>query len=111
MLITQDDLELLLSNTVRFRPIVIVFFQNLALGDDTLAFLEHGGGEKYLLADNSIVLVVRVIGVTELTVLSKLELQELVSKFPFVTDIVSQVELRRFFRGRTSLSPSSSELS
>jgi len=29
MLITQDDLELLLSNTVRFRPIVIVFFQNL----------------------------------------------------------------------------------
>lgn len=73
--------------------------KDLALGDDTLAFLENGGGEKYLLPDHSIVLVVRVIGVTELTVGSKLELQELVSKFPFVPDIVPQVELVLFFRG------------
>lgn len=72
---------------------------DLALGDDTLAFLENGGGEKDLLPDHSIVLVVGVIGVTELTVLSKLELKELVSEFPFVTDIVPQVEVVLFFRG------------
>lgn len=79
---------------------------DLALGDDTLAFLENGGGEKHLLPDHSIVLVVRVIGVTELTVRSKLELKELVSELPFVADIVPQVKLVLFFRGHESLSSS-----
>ena len=67
--------------------------EDLAVGDDAAALPEDGGVEKHLLADHGIVLVVGVVGITELAVGPELELQELVPELPLMPHVVPKVEL------------------
>lgn len=71
--------------------------KNLAFRDDSSAFFENSRGEKDFFSDHGIVLVVGVVGVTELSIGTELELEKLVAEFSLVTDIVSEVELSLFF--------------
>lgn len=66
---------------------------DLAISDDATAFAKDGGGDVDLLADDGVVLVVGVIGVTEFAVRSELELQEFMPELPLVPYVVPQVEL------------------
>ena len=61
--VADDDLQLLTSNTVRLRPEGVVLGHDLAVLDDSLQFVHHGGVDESLLPDHGVVLVVAVIGV------------------------------------------------
>ena len=61
--VADDDLQLLTSNTVRLRPEGVVLGHDLAVLDDSLQFVHHGGVDESLLSDHGVVLVVAVIGV------------------------------------------------
>ena len=74
--------------------------EDLAVGDDAAALPEDGGVEKHLLADHGIVLVVGVVGITELAVGPELELQELVPELPLMPHVVPKVELSVVLSGR-----------
>ena len=61
--VSDDDLQLLTANTVRLGPEGVVLGHDLAVLDDPLEFVHHGGVDEGLLPDHGVVLVVAVIGV------------------------------------------------
>ena len=95
VLVAHDDLELLAADTVGRRPRLVVLLHDLGLVDDALELLHHRLVHIRLLADQRVVLVVGVVGVAQLAVRSKLELEELVAELALVADIVAQVEVAR----------------
>lgn len=92
VLVPHDNLQLLASHTVGFRPVVVVLLHDLALRDYTAALTQNGGSEVHLLADYGVVFVVGVVGITKLAVRSELEFKEFVTELPLVPHVVSQVE-------------------
>jgi len=93
VLVPHDNLELLASHPIGFRPVVVVLLHDLALRDYSAALTQNGGSEVHLLADYCVVFVVGVVGVTELAVGSELKFKKLVAELPLVPHVVSQVEL------------------
>ena len=57
----------------------------------------HLAVNKSLLPDHCVVLVVGVVGITQLAVRSEFELEKLVTEFSFVTDIVTEIEVVAHF--------------
>jgi len=92
VLVPHDNLELLAPHPIGFGPVVVVLLHDLALGDYTAALTQNGGSEVDLLADNGVVFVVGVVGVTKLSVGSELEFKEFVAELALVAHVVSQVE-------------------
>jgi len=91
--VSDDDLQLLTANTVRLGPEGVVLGHDLAVLDDPLEFVHHGGVDEGLLPDHGVVLVVAVIGVPELAIRTELELEELVTKLALVANVVTKVEI------------------
>ena len=61
--VSDDDLQLLTADTVGLRPEGVVLGHDLAVLDDSLQLVHHGGVDECLLADHGVVLVVAVVGV------------------------------------------------
>lgn len=74
--------------------------EDLAVGDDAAALSENGGVEEDLLPNHGVVLVVGVIGITELPVGPELKLQELVPELPLMPHVIPEVELSAVFPRR-----------
>ena len=63
--VSDDDLQLLTANTVRLGPEGVVLGHDLAVLDDSLQLVHHGGVDECLLTDHGVVLVVAVVGVPD----------------------------------------------
>ena len=63
VLVSDDDLQLLTAHTVGLRPEGVVLGHDLAVLDDSLQLVHHGGVDECLLTDHGVVLVVAVIRV------------------------------------------------
>ena len=70
---------------------------DLAVLNDSPQLVHDGGVNVRLLADHRVVLVVGVVGVSELAVWPELELEELVAELALVSDVVAQVEVVAHF--------------
>ena len=121
MLVADDDLQFLTTYTVRLRPESVVLGHDLAVLDDSLQLVHHGGVDEGLLPDHGVVLVVAVVGVPEkyylmnlsdgfilltcligipeLAIRTKLKLEKLVTKFSLVSNIVTEVKIIRHVSG------------
>lgn len=95
MLVAHDDLELLTTDSVWWRPQLVVLLHDLRVLDDSLQLVHHSLVHVGLFADQRVVLVVRVVGVAEFAVRAEFELEELVAEFAFVAYVVAQIEVTR----------------
>ena len=101
--LADADLELLATDLIRSWPEFIILpsnlttttpelpapsslLHNLAVINNPLELLQYRIVHVDLLADQDITLVIRVVGVAQPTIWTKLEFQKLVPVLPFVTD-------------------------
>jgi len=93
VIFSEDNFKFLTSNSVWSWPHLVVFFQDFRVFDDPLELLKNTSVDKGLLSDHCIVLVVRVVGVSHLSIGSEFKLEELVTELALVADVVSDVEI------------------
>jgi len=101
--VSQADLEFLTAVFILLRPFCIIFLHNLGLLDDALDLLDHEGAHAHLFADERVVTVIRIVGVTghrtaTVTEHSEVELQELMAEAAAVAGVIPKVELLVFGR-------------
>ena len=65
VLVPDHDFQLLAPHAVWLRPEGVVLRHDLAVLDDSLEFVHHGGVDVSLLPDHGVVLVVAVVGVPD----------------------------------------------
>ena len=92
--VSDDDLQLLTANTVRLGPEGVVLGHDLAVLDDPLEFVHHGGVDEGLLPDHGVVLVVAVIGVPGNTDRENYYYQNILNFFNFkILNCISHLSL------------------
>lgn len=57
------------SHAVGSGPVAVIFFQDLAVLDDSLELLDHVGVAHHFLANHSVLFVVGVVGIAEQAIL------------------------------------------
>jgi len=93
VLVPDDNLQLLPADSVRLWPQFVVLGHDLGVFNDPPQLVHNSLMRVSLLADHCVILVVAVVGISELAVWPELKLEELVSKLAFVSNIVAQVEV------------------
>lgn len=61
--------------------------------DNTFQLVHDQFADVRFLTDQRIVLILAIIRIAQLAIRSELELEELVSKFAFVTDVVAKIKI------------------
>lgn len=92
VLITNEDLELLSAHSVRLRPASVVLLHDFTVLNNPLELVQNQLADSGLLADHGVVLVVGIVGISELAIRLELELQEFMTEFALVSHIIPQVE-------------------
>lgn len=95
MLVADYDFQLLPADTIRLRPERVVLLHDLGILDDSFQLLHHALMYVRLFADHRVVLVIRVVRVTQLAIGPELKFQKLVSELALVTDVVAYVKVCR----------------
>lgn len=92
MLVVDHNLQLLSTDPVGLRPQRVLFLHDLRVDYDAAQLVHDAGMAEHLLPDHGVVLVVGVVGITELSVRPEFELEELVPELTLVAHVVAEVE-------------------
>ena len=90
---TQFQHDLLFSNVIRLRPVVIAFLQNSRYFHDSLKLFKNNVIHVNFFPQELVSLVLGVVGVAQSAVRPELKFQELVPELPLVPHVVAHVEL------------------
>jgi len=93
MAVTQDDFQFLTSYSVRLWPQFVILFHDVRVLDDALHLFDHRLRDIDLLPNHGVILVVTVVGISQLAVWSDLKLEEFVTKLASVSNVVSDVKV------------------
>ena len=93
MLVAHHNLEFLTSDTIGRRPHLVVLFHYFRVFDYSLQLVHYTLVHVGFFANERIIFVIGIVGVTQLAIGTKFEFKKFVAKFAFVTDVVTQIEV------------------
>lgn len=106
VLVADHDFQFLATDAIRLGPKRVVLLHDLGVLDDAFQLLHHALMHVRLFADHSVVFVIGVVGVSQLAVGPKFELEKLVAELALVADVIAYVEVRRHPGARLSINTS-----
>eukprot|EP00405_Crypthecodinium_cohnii_P003970 CAMPEP_0194751408 /NCGR_PEP_ID=MMETSP0323_2-20130528/5475_1 /TAXON_ID=2866 ORGANISM="Crypthecodinium cohnii, Strain Seligo" /NCGR_SAMPLE_ID=MMETSP0323_2 /ASSEMBLY_ACC=CAM_ASM_000346 /LENGTH=159 /DNA_ID=CAMNT_0039667893 /DNA_START=311 /DNA_END=790 /DNA_ORIENTATION=+ len=92
VLLAANHLQLLATHSVRGWPVLVVFLQDFAIFDGLSQLRHHSRRDVSFLSNHNVVLVVRVVRISQSAVGPELELQELVTELALVANVVADVK-------------------
>lgn len=91
MLVSNPNLEFLLSDNILSWPLRVIFLCDFTLLDDPLELFDQQWTDPHLFPDQRVVSVVGIVGISQ-TALRVLKLEKLVTVHTLMTSVVPQIE-------------------